>query len=100
MDSEEDLEEDDDQDLDEEESMETEGTMSTDTVRLDDARGNAAEKKKRPKKNSRSNSKGSNADDSGLRGVQWKVIHEEQVKIKKANPNMSAKEVLKKARAA
>ena len=39
-------------------------------------------------------------DDSsgGLRAIQWSVIHEEQVKLKKSHPSWSAKEVLKAAR--
>lgn len=74
--------------------------MSADTIRLDDARGKGAEKKKKQKERSRADSTAGSKASSDLRATQWKVIHEEQVKIKKANPDMPAKEVLKKARAA
>lgn len=36
----------------------------------------------------------------GLREIQWSVIHEEQIKLKKKHPSWSAKEVLKAAREA
>ena len=34
-----------------------------------------------------------------MRELYWKVVHEAQTKIRKANPKMAAKDVLKKARA-
>ena len=60
-----------------------------------------------PKKKNTQNARGEHdaeeSDDTAkkdsLRTMQWEVIHEAQKKIKKSNPEMSGKEVLKQARA-
>ena len=46
-----------------------------------------------------SNPKSKAAAGENLRDIQWQVIHEEQLKIKKEHPEWTAKQVLTEARA-
>lgn len=83
--------------------MSDDDCLSAETMRLEDARGEPQPKAK-AKAKGKAKAKAKAASDtkkkSGLREMQWAVIHEEQKKIKKANPEMSAKDVLKAAREA
>ena len=117
------LQEDEDDNLDSEEELSDDGTLDSDegsilsasTLELGQAPKKTTKKKDTDNKGDKSKSKAnkgskdkdkiattdkdSKKDSTSLREKQWAVIHAAQVRIRKANPDMPAKEVLQKARA-
>lgn len=90
--------------LDSEEELNSEdnGGESDATTRVlgdwDDETAECAKKGKGKRQADQKPSQGTQEASETMRGTYWQVVHEAQKRIKKDNPKMSAKEVLKLAR--